>query len=114
MFTPSYLYNLEPRLTAAVWRGDSKVKQTPCVHTCHLQSVIRAQFMTIGSISALIIILFGQWDIHSGSITSLFAKLTKGIDSMAVNGVVFSTADFTPVTLRRDTDINSPSVHMVI
>lgn len=48
------------------------------MHTWRLPSAIRVQFMNVGSNSALIIILFGQWDSRSGSDTSLFTELTKG------------------------------------
>lgn len=38
----------------------------------HLPSAIRPRFTRTGSHPALIIILFGQWDVQSGSVTSLF------------------------------------------
>lgn len=84
--------------------------QTLCA--CHLLSVIRAQFMTTGSNSALIIILFGQWGIHTGSVTSLFTWLTKGIDSLGMNRVL-SYHQFYSNHLKQ-TIKYSTCVHMVI
>lgn len=62
----------DPKATARSSKTLRASKPPGASAQSHLPSAIRPRFTNAGSRPALIIILFGQWDVQSGSVTSLF------------------------------------------